>query len=88
MLKRDVREPFASIVGKSGMKSEVTSPRHIQTQKSANMWRQITLDVESDADRLSCEYSFRWFERSLGSREAERTKIEGTWKSTCYSALS
>ena len=60
-----------------------TSPgtlRFVQAQKISR-WKNITLEVEGDADRLVCEFLYENFRRAVDKRAAQGKNIRDEWNS-------
>ena len=57
-----------------GTETAPSISRFVQAQKSVNKWKNITLDVVGDADRLGCEFFM------LSSRAAQGKSTGDEWK--------
>ena len=55
----------------------------MQAQKRVNRWRDITLEVEGDADRFACEYLHEMCRTASDKGAAQGKNIRDEWNSGC-----
>ena len=57
--------------------------RFVQVQKRISSWKNITLEVEVDADRFACGFLYENLRRTSNKRVAQGKSLRDEWNSGC-----